>query len=82
MLKSISPQLRKAGKQLADLGKEIEDSQVEDGDPPFNISYKQMRELTAVATELGKIIKSVTTEEADQDYGEDPLGLRPGHEDE
>ena len=34
MLKSISPQLRKAGKQLADLGKEIEDSQVEDGDPP------------------------------------------------
>lgn len=40
-----SADLRKAGQIIADIGKAIEDSQVEDGDPPFPVSKKQFHEL-------------------------------------
>ena len=69
MMTSISPQLRKAGKALADLGKEIEDSQVEDGDPPFKISKKQAVELESVRALLVRVQGCTTTEDHMQDDG-------------
>jgi hypothetical protein len=74
MLTSVSPELRKYGKILADIGKDIEDRQVEDGDPPFRVTHKQYKELAAAREHLEKIILSVTTEGEAEDQGEDHLG--------
>jgi hypothetical protein len=40
MSQPASALLRKAGKELSAIGQQIEDSQVEDGDPPYEIDQK------------------------------------------
>jgi len=59
MLPSISPELRKISDVLADLAKKIEASQVEDGDPPFEISHDEYLLLHHCFTKLGTINYSV-----------------------
>ena len=78
----ISAQLRSAGSALEIIGKAIEDSQVEDGDPPFQITQKQGDNLKYIASMLHRVQKSLTCDRETEDYGEDHLGERPGHEDE
>ena len=77
---SLSGKLRRAGERLAAIGKEIEDSQVEDGDPPFRVTWKQSHDLHAIADLIDLSQKSLTTKGEAEDQGEDVLGLRPGHE--
>ena len=76
----LSAQLRNAGDRLAAIGKDIQDSQVEDGDPPFRVTAKQYTCLEGIAGLIHRLQKSLTTKGEAEDYGEDPLGLRPGHE--
>ena len=77
----ISTLLRISGKTIADIGKNIEDSQVEDGDPPFQIPGKELLALGKAIKAVEKAMKSLEPEDGD-DYGEDHLGERPGHESE
>jgi DNA-binding transcriptional MerR regulator len=57
----ISAQLRSAGKSLAAIGKAIEDSQVEDGDPPFTVSNEDYEAMKYIASMLHRVQKSLTT---------------------
>jgi hypothetical protein len=55
----ISSELRKIGEVCIDLGKKIEASQVEDGDPPFAVNHDEFLLLQHCHIELGKIMESV-----------------------
>jgi hypothetical protein len=49
---ALSAFLRRDGELLSKLGKEIEDSQVEDGDPPYEITLEQHRVLLKIIGEI------------------------------
>jgi hypothetical protein len=78
----ISAKLRIAGERLAAIGKQIEDSQIEDGDPPFRVTVEQYTALEGIAALIHRLQKNLTTKGEAEDYGEDVIGLRAGHEDE
>jgi len=61
MQNSVSPQLRKAGETITRIGKEIEDSQVEDGDPPFRVTRKQYAALSTSAKAVERCLTSLST---------------------
>lgn len=58
-LLNVSVLLRTAGKTIADIGKNIEDSQVEDGDPPFAIPGKELLALGKAAKAVEKAMESL-----------------------
>jgi len=62
MLDSISPELRKIGEVCLDLGKKIEASQVEDGDPPFAVTRDELLLLRHCHNTLQRIIVLVKVE--------------------
>ena len=68
---TISPQLRKAGETIAKIGKEIEDSSIEDGDPPFRVTVRQLSTLVDSIEEVKKAMRHMTTEGEIEDQGED-----------
>jgi hypothetical protein len=57
----LSARLRKAGQTIAKIGKEIEDSQIEDGDPPFTISNEQFHGLSEATAEASATLRHLTT---------------------
>ena len=77
---TVSPQLRKAGEIIARIGKEIEATGVEDGDPPFRITHKQAKAVRDAVEKVQVAMKHTTTDGEADDYGEDVMGLRPGHD--
>jgi hypothetical protein len=58
----MSPELRKAGSEIARIGKEIEDSQIEDGDPPFVIGHKNYKDLTAALALVVSALRHVAVQ--------------------
>ena len=62
MLNPVSPVLRKAGENLTQLAKEIEDSQVEDGDPPFLVFNSRIIMLVEIIHDLEAVKDSLTEE--------------------
>ena len=53
--------LRKAADEIGKIGKEIEDSQVEDGDPPYRVTHRQMNVLKTSIGKCQKAVKHLTT---------------------
>lgn len=49
---SLSGQLRQLGQRISDIGQRLEDSQVEDGDPPFEIPRADL----AAMSEASKLL--------------------------
>ena len=80
MLDAVSARLREAGKTLIGLGKQIEATQVEDGDPPFRITHLQHEMLCGIINVLVHVKDSVTTEGEADDQGESVLDSTIGHD--
>jgi hypothetical protein len=60
MLTSVSPELRKIGQVCMDLAAIIENSQIEDGDPPFAVNHDAFLLLSHCHKKLGEIAASTT----------------------
>ena len=58
-MKSISAELRDAGNIIAEIGKLIEESQVEDGDPPFAIGQDAHHKLMTAAAKIIETFKNI-----------------------
>ena len=70
-----SAMLRNAGAAINSVGQAIEDSQVEDGDPPYRITHAQNDLLDAAIAKCQEARKLLTTDGEADDYGEDPIGF-------
>ena len=80
MKRAVSAILLENGKVIASIGQAVEDSQIEDGDPPYRISPNHYHRLTKAVREILEAEKSLLPKtdarDEDEDYGEDPLGER------
>lgn len=65
MLTNISPELKKIGEVCLDLAKRIESSQVEDGDPPFEIDHDNYLLLAHCQKTVTQILESTKMALAD-----------------
>lgn len=57
----MSPELRKAGEELIEVGLAIEASQVEDGDPPYRIVRADYEKLLQAMARVNAALRSVAT---------------------
>ena len=56
----VSARLHNAGFVISRIAKLVEDSQVEDGDPPFEIEAAEYRKLSAAGQDVLEILKEFT----------------------